>query len=307
MGPTDAIIIRDPKETMDLDIPDIKQRFDAIGKFQALVRNEMREGSDYGIIPGTSKPTLLKPGAEKITKLLNLSDQYIIEDKIEDWSKGFFMYRVKCTLRDMHTGVLVSEGIGSINSLESKYRWRTIYERDLPPGASTEGMQKITKSGRGGSTYTVFRVPNDDIFSQVNTLLKMAKKRAMVDAALSVGRLSNLFTQDLEEFADDFASVEKETKVSEPKAKAEPASSDDEKKADLVNKIKDTLTRFGMKPKDAIEFKGWLAKIQKDVKHKFVDIKFGNLSMNEGSYDSLEVLYENLDRYVEEFNESRKS
>ena len=36
-------------------------------------------------------------------------------------------------------------------------------------------------------------------FSGANIALKMARKRALVDAALTVGSLSNLFTQDLED------------------------------------------------------------------------------------------------------------
>ena len=34
-------------------------------------------------IPGTNKPTLLKPGAEKIAKLLGLADSYEIMDRQE--------------------------------------------------------------------------------------------------------------------------------------------------------------------------------------------------------------------------------
>lgn len=38
----------------------------AIKEFQNLVQNQLIEGKDFGIIPGTgAKPTLLKPGAEK--------------------------------------------------------------------------------------------------------------------------------------------------------------------------------------------------------------------------------------------------
>ncbi|KKK67335.1 hypothetical protein LCGC14_2955110, partial [marine sediment metagenome] len=45
------------------------------------------------------------------------------------------------------------------------------------------------------------RVENDDPYTLVNTLLKMAKKRALVDAVLSATRSSGLFTQDVEDFA----------------------------------------------------------------------------------------------------------
>ena len=38
-----------------------------------------------------------------------------------------------------------------------------------------------------------------DAFTLANTVLKMARKRALVDAALTVGSLSDVFTQDLED------------------------------------------------------------------------------------------------------------
>ena len=38
-----------------------------------------------------------------------------------------------------------------------------------------------------------------DPYSLINTMLKMAKKRALVDAVLSATRSSDLFTQDLED------------------------------------------------------------------------------------------------------------
>ena len=40
---------------------------------------------------------------------------------------------------------------------------------------------------------------NEEVYSEVNTILKIGKKRALVDAALSAGRLSEIFTQDLED------------------------------------------------------------------------------------------------------------
>ena len=43
---------------------------DAINRFQQIVHANLIENQDFGVIPGTQKPTLLKPGAEKIAKLL---------------------------------------------------------------------------------------------------------------------------------------------------------------------------------------------------------------------------------------------
>lgn len=180
------------------------QSIKAINEFQQLVHANMIAGSDFGVIPGTGgKPTLLKPGAEKIAKLLGLADSYEILDRQEDWTKGFFRYIVKCRLTSVSHGVVISEGMGECNSMESKYRWRWIGDRDLPAGTDISKLVSQTRKSRSGGQWTVYRFENDDIYSQVNTILKMAKKRALVDAALSAGRLSEVFTQDVEDLAEN--------------------------------------------------------------------------------------------------------
>jgi hypothetical protein len=177
----------------------------AINKFQQIVHSTLVNGQDYGVIPGTNKPTLLKPGAEKIAKLLGLADSYEIMDRQEDWIRGFFRYIIKCRLTSVSHGVVISEGMGECNSMESKYRWRWLSGRDIPAGTDTS---KLVSKTRGD--WTTYRFDNDDIYSQVNTLLKMAKKRALVDAALSAGRLSEVFTQDVEDLADNGKIIEGE-------------------------------------------------------------------------------------------------
>ena len=57
--------------------------------------------------------------------------------------------------------------------------------------------RKQTKYGR-----TKYKINNPDICSLVNTILKMAKKRAFIDAVLQVASLSEVFTQDLEDMGD---------------------------------------------------------------------------------------------------------
>jgi len=185
-----------------LALPDetqFKQDIQAINRFQAIVHQNLVANQDYGIIPGTMKPTLLKPGAEKIAKLLGLSDQYEIVDRQEEWEKPFFRYLIKCKLIHVASQSLISEGLGECNSMESKYRWRWVSERDLPQGIDKIKLVTQERTAKTGGHWTVFRFENDDIYAQVNTILKMAKKRALVDAALSAGRLSNVFTQDIED------------------------------------------------------------------------------------------------------------
>ena len=118
-------------------------------------------GVDYGIIPNCKKPTLLKSGAEKILNYLGLIARTEISNRVEDYNIGFFSYEAKVYLID-YNGVVKGEGIGITNTREGKY-------------AKSSG------------------------YAVQNTVLKMAKKRALVDAALNVGNLSARFTQDVED------------------------------------------------------------------------------------------------------------
>lgn len=180
-----------------------KKKLDGIKLFQAVVQKELQEGLDYGIIPGTGdKPTLLKPGAEKITKLLNCFDSYEEMDSVERWDDkdAFFQYKIRCILSDITTGLAISSGIGSCNSKEARYRYRWVPVWDLTPAQEAiKDEMPSQKRGKGERKYLFYRFENDDPFSLVNTIMKQAAKRALIAAALSAGRLSNIFSQDLED------------------------------------------------------------------------------------------------------------
>jgi hypothetical protein len=135
-------------------------------ELQRFVAAVMVKDEDYGIIPGTgNKPTLFKPGAEKLCEMYGLVPTFEILDSVKDWENGFFFYEVKCILVSKHTGGVVAEGMGSCNSREKRYR-------------------------------------NQDAYAIANTILKMAKKRAHVDTSLSATRSSGIFTQDVEDIGE---------------------------------------------------------------------------------------------------------
>src|SRR5699024_10540705 len=146
-----------------LKLDRVQQSMNTIQQFQKVVQGSLVEGHDYGAsFFGASKPSLLKPGAEKILMLLGLSSEYEIIEKIQDYEEGFFAYTIRCILAK--GGQVITQGLGHCNSKEKKY---------------TSDKQ--------------------DVYMLGNTCLKMAKKRAQVDAALTVGSLSDIFTQDLED------------------------------------------------------------------------------------------------------------
>ena len=118
--------------------------------------------------PVFPKPILYKSGAEKIIRDFKLLDRYTVESCIEDVENGIFAYRVKCSLVAYNpaTGqeIVYCEGLGCANTRESK-------------------------------------TGNQSGFDGANSALKKARKRAMVDAAVSLGALSSMFTADLEDTA----------------------------------------------------------------------------------------------------------
>lgn len=163
-------------------------------QLQTFVRSVMVRGEDYGRIPGTQKDTLYKAGAEKLSEIYGLAPEYLVEVATENWETMFFYFRIRCILK--RGDRYVSAGLGSCNTREEKYAWRWVSEKWLPAGSDKKTLR--CKKGKFGWSY---RVPNDDIATQVNTVLKMAKKRAFVDAVITATRSSGIFTQDLEDMA----------------------------------------------------------------------------------------------------------
>ncbi|GEM_PF-1064812 len=205
LQPTQALATRQESTALDIDLDHVAAGLTKIKAFQSIVRKQLVPDHDFGVIPGTSKPSLWKPGAEKLCKLLGLADSYEVADKIEDFDKGFFYYRITCELRSIQTGDLIVQGLGSCNSKESRYRYRWVFGSEVPDHVDKKALVTKTITTRKGHKATMYRVENEDPYSLPNTLLKMAKKRAMVDAVLSAGRLSDIFSQGDGPSSDDDA------------------------------------------------------------------------------------------------------
>jgi hypothetical protein len=195
-----------------------KEQRRLLGEF---VQTCMVSGTDYGVIPGTDKPTLLKPGAEKLVDLFRCTPEFILEHATTDFTQPLFHYRFKVRLFSEAAGRVLAEGVGSANSREARYRWRNASRKCPACGKDTIIQGKVEygggwvcfkKKGGCGTKYDtgdkaiegqqVGRVENEDIADLDNTILKMAKKRALVDGAIALARCSDLFTQDLEDFAE---------------------------------------------------------------------------------------------------------
>ena len=156
----DSLVPADAFPDFAVDPAEVTRRTQMLRDY---VRNHMVDGEDFGVIPGGgTKPTLFKAGAEKLNAVFGLSPLVEVSSRVENWDDGFVSYEVKVTLFNKRSEKVDAEGIGSCNSRERRYK-------------------------------------NQDAANIANTVLKMAKKRALIDATLSATRASGMFTQDLED------------------------------------------------------------------------------------------------------------
>ena len=126
---------------------------------------ELKRDVDFGKIPKTKQPSLYKSGAEKICTAYGVFQRYEIESKIEVSEPASFTYLVKC----------------SLIKIDPK-----------------NGNEWVLATGFGAGSTNEKRNGFNGAYDALNGTIKMAQKRALVAAAISLGGLSDLFTQDIE-------------------------------------------------------------------------------------------------------------
>lgn len=194
-----------------------------VAMVQEVMKTVMQDGQHFGKVPGCGdKPTLLKPGAEKLAFVFRLNPEFTIAQ--EDLPGGHRTYTVTCSMKQIGSGHALGQGVGVGSTMEAKYRFRTGPKvstgkpvpkeywdlRATNPAKAQELIGKghtIMKNGEGfweiaegGS-----KVEHDNPADYYNTVLKMAKKRAQIDATLTCTAASDIFTQDLEDIRENQA------------------------------------------------------------------------------------------------------
>lgn len=175
-----------------------------IGIIHDTLDNVMQKDVHYGKIPGSREPSLLKPGAEKIMTVFGLSADPQVQDISTD---DKIHYRVKVSLKS-RDGSFIGAGIGECSTDEEKYRWRAAVcpqEFEQTPEARRREKWKKGYQGRPPEAVKQVRTEPADL---ANTVLKMAKKRALVDAVLTCTAASDCFTQDIEDLPPEYLNPE---------------------------------------------------------------------------------------------------
>lgn len=209
-------------------------------KINEYVKNSLIEGQHYGKIPGTNKPCIFKGGAEMINKeAMLIPDFEILHEKI-DFDTPFFAYMFKCTLHK--DGMKVSEGFGACSSKERKY----LSDRT-------------------------------DKHFMFNTILKMAKKRAYVDATITAWGLSGIFTQDMEDLE---ATPEKEEKRAPEGIILPPPA---ERLQNAINNLEIPKDEFKDLRTKYFAFKG-IREMNEEQRHAWNKSQIGKKSTKQWSY-----------------------
>jgi len=198
-GNETAIETYETTSQMAAKLADMRAKLNLVQRF---FKEIMVENQDYGKIPGTDKPTLLKPGAEKLNEFYGYALQIKEIQEEKDIQTGFYRARIITQLIHRRSDTVVAEGVGEANTMEDRYRYRWVPEFKLPKGFSTAGLVAEERQAKNGKTFLMYRIENDSPWTLWNTVLKMAKKRAVVDATLSATRSSGIFTQDIEDLQD---------------------------------------------------------------------------------------------------------
>ncbi len=177
-----------------------------------LIEQALKPGRDYGVVPGTEKPSLLKPGGERITAAMGCYPRYRIIEKEIDHDRENHYEKVKWVTvgkeKPANWEQLKAAGVGRNRKYDDGWVWQ---EKQVEPGVSN-GLYRyvvdceLVHRGSGivighgiGSCSTMESKYIDRPRDLENTVLKMAEKRAFIAAVLNTFGLSDQFTQDIED------------------------------------------------------------------------------------------------------------
>lgn len=181
---TQELVIREEEPLVVVDPAMLRHRVKVI---QQVMRDVMQEGTHYGQIPGTPKPSLWQPGAEILCQTFGISIKCEpVEERITDEE---VFYRVRATATN-YQGREIGSREAVCSTREKKYRWRRpVHPKEFE--ATPEHMRRVTWDKDGKEVLQVRTDPGD----QAETILAMATKRAHVALTRQVTGCSGMFAE----------------------------------------------------------------------------------------------------------------
>lgn len=227
---------------------DLKARLDMIID---LADHAMKDKVDYGTVPGTDKPSLWQAGADKLCVAFQVAPKVRLIEPINTESDER-AYRVIVVGVHQGTGVELGEGAGECSSNEEKYRWRySVHENEWK---NTPDDLRRLKFKRDGSTTQQIRTNPADV---ANTVLKMAVKRAKIAMVLAVTGAAAIFTQDVEDLADELRE-----QLAEDGGNGKPETRQPQRRSAAANGTTGAASPKGVKlPDNCLSVLGYIKKV----------------------------------------------
>jgi len=161
-------------------------------RLRQCVRAVLREGPDYGIIPGTGgDKVLFRPGAQRLLQWFSLAytcEQTDLERDSEGRKHGV-TYRAVVSKRG--TGEIIATCDGTADYDESKF-FKSAEQVQREAEAKERGWAK--KDGRVANPTKWQNLP--EYRAPWNTLVKRAQKRAIVGATIDATAAGGIFADD---------------------------------------------------------------------------------------------------------------
>lgn len=175
-------------------LSNLKAAIAAQDELNRFISSQMKDGRDYGVIPGTKKKSLYQVGAEKLLNFRGFGCRHEPgPGTIIDWKGKFWNYEYKAVIYRLKDGVVVSELYGSANSQEDSFAFHWVTEKRIPRGLNIEELEWKEIDGDRGS-FKLYRIDNPNPANIVNSLQKRGQKRAMIGATKLATRSSDNFT-----------------------------------------------------------------------------------------------------------------
>jgi len=194
MADQDVLVIDKPRSPQ-VTPETIQETMQSIALLQDMVRHTLIRDVDYGRIPGTPQDSLWDPGASMIIGSFNCycGQRRIL--KLEDGDSKIAVC-IEVPILSRRAQQEVGSGIGAASTLETKYKYRWV-AKPQDWGYDDAAIKTFkTKRGReDGRETMLYRIPNPEHSELLNTIIKMASKRAEVDAAESLPGVSSVLRQ----------------------------------------------------------------------------------------------------------------
>jgi hypothetical protein len=202
----------------------LKQKYDVQQIMEHVLEGPSQEkpgGVHYGpSFPGSRKNSLLLAGAQTLASTFGLVPRYTVTEIPEGKGRR---YQVTTKLYS-RSGLFLGEGIGECSTEEEKFAWQeAVCQAEFDQFLLNDAARIKFRRDRNEQGYTEVKQVRVNVADRSNTVLKISKKRSLVDGIILVLDCSDIFDQDFEELGEELGLDKREPKDVKKPPKQGPA------------------------------------------------------------------------------------